>query len=499
MYKKKTSGWSQHMDFMALDVLCLEVALFWGYFLRGFNVDFIISKRSLTLAIMLGMINIVIMVFSDAYHSVIRRGLFQELLLTLRQTLYIAVCLLIFLTLLFEQIGIVRGVFYTTVPLYFVLCFMIRSLWKEYLLNSLNYNDKTRMLIVTTQARLKTVLDKMALYDLNYGTYQLTGIVLLDRTKAFEDYNEDIRIMAGGNPTLAHLKVVADKDTLLDYVTMNWGSEIFIDIPLDSNVPVDLVNQMLEMGLTVHTVLKGLEGIEARNKNVEWICGEITVTSSLGYVSQRSLMLKRLMDIAGGLVGCLFTVLLTIFVAPAIYFSDPGPIFFKQKRMGQNGRVFEMYKFRSMYINAEEKKRELMERLGRGDELMFKMEHDPRIIGCCELPNGKWKKGVGGWIRDLSIDEFPQFFNVLKGDMSLVGTRPPTLEEWSRYEGRHMSRMSTKPGITGLWQVSGRSTIRDFDQVVQLDREYIENWNFGLDLKILLKTVFVVLLRKGAM
>ena len=108
---------------------------------------------------------------------------------------------------------------------------------------------------------------------------------------------------------------------------------------------------------------------------------------------------------------------------------------------------------------------------------MFKLEHDPRIIGQRELPNGKWKKGVGGWIRDLSLDEFPQFFNVLKGDMSLVGTRPPTVDEWDRYEPFHRARMSTRPGITGLWQVSGRSKIRDFDTVVRLDREYIENWS----------------------
>ena len=130
---------------------------------------------------------------------------------------------------------------------------------------------------------------------------------------------------------------------------------------------------------------------------------------------------------------------------------------------------------------------------------MFKMEHDPRIIGQAQRPDGTWKKGIGGWIRDLSLDEFPQFFNVLKGDMSLVGTRPPTVDEWEHYEPYHRGRMSTKPGITGLWQISGRSKIRDFNQVVQLDREYIENWSLLLDCKILLRTVWVVLSRKGAM
>ena len=130
---------------------------------------------------------------------------------------------------------------------------------------------------------------------------------------------------------------------------------------------------------------------------------------------------------------------------------------------------------------------------------MFKLEHDPRIIGQKKCSDGTWKKGVGGWIRDLSLDEFPQFFNVLKGDMSLVGTRPPTVDEWHRYEPFHRARMSTRPGITGLWQVSGRSDIRDFDTVVRLDREYIENWSLKQDIHILFKTVWVVLMRRGAM
>ena len=152
-----------------------------------------------------------------------------------------------------------------------------------------------------------------------------------------------------------------------------------------------------------------------------------------------------------------------------------------------------------MYMNAEERKKQLAQESGQEDQLMFKLEHDPRIIGQKQLPSGEWKKGIGGWIRDLSLDEFPQFFNVLKGDMSLVGTRPPTVDEWIRYEPFHRSRMSTKPGITGLWQVSGRSEIRDFDTVVRLDREYIENWSLKQDIHILFKTAWVVLTRKGAM
>jgi len=133
------------------------------------------------------------------------------------------------------------------------------------------------------------------------------------------------------------------------------------------------------------------------------------------------------------------------------------------------------------------------------DGLMFKLEADPRIIGCKILPDGTVKKGIGNFIRDFSLDEFPQFFNVLKGDLSLVGTRPPTVDEWNKYQYHHRARMAIKPGITGLWQVSGRSNITDFEQVVELDKKYIREWSFGMDLKILLKTVLVVLGREGSM
>ena len=124
--------------------------------------------------------------------------------------------------------------------------------------------------------------------------------------------------------------------------------------------------------------------------------------------------------------------------------------------------------------------------------------NDPRIIGSKILPDGTYKKGIGNFIRDWSIDEFPQFFNVLKGDISLVGTRPPLVSEVEQYELRHCTRLAMKPGITGMWQISGRSSITDFDEVVKLDREYIENWNFGKDLRILWKTVGAVLKKDGA-
>ena len=168
-----------------------------------------------------------------------------------------------------------------------------------------------------------------------------------------------------------------------------------------------------------------------------------------------------------------------------IKLESPGPIFFAQKRVGRNGRIFKMYKFRSMYADAEERKKELMAQ-NEMNGLMFKMEDDPRVTK------------VGKFIRRTSIDELPQFFDVLRGDMSLVGTRPPTVDEFRQYEGYHKRRLSMKPGMTGMWQVSGRSDIEDFEEVVKLDLEYIDNWSIGLDFKILFKTIAVVFHHGGA-
>lgn len=158
-----------------------------------------------------------------------------------------------------------------------------------------------------------------------------------------------------------------------------------------------------------------------------------------------------------------------------------------------------MYKFRSMYMDAEERKKELMSQNKIGDGMMFKMDFDPRIIGNKILPDGTKKTGIGQFIRRTSLDEFPQFINVLKGDMSLVGTRPPTIDEWEKYASHHRARMAFRPGITGLWQVSGRSNITDFEEVVNLDTKYIDNWSIGQDLKIMLKTVRSIVQNEGAM
>jgi exopolysaccharide biosynthesis polyprenyl glycosylphosphotransferase len=198
------------------------------------------------------------------------------------------------------------------------------------------------------------------------------------------------------------------------------------------------------------------------------------------------LLYKRLLDFVGGIVGALIFFVMYPVVALAIKIDSPGPVIFKQKRVGKHGRVFLLFKFRTMYLDAEERLKELTGK-NEMNGYMFKLADDPRITR------------VGRFLRKTSIDEIPQFLNVLRGEMSLVGTRPPTLDEVEKYQPKHLKRIASKPGMTGLWQVSGRNKINDFERVVDLDCKYLDNWRFSNDLRILVQTVFVVFKRKGAM
>jgi exopolysaccharide biosynthesis polyprenyl glycosylphosphotransferase len=197
------------------------------------------------------------------------------------------------------------------------------------------------------------------------------------------------------------------------------------------------------------------------------------------------MLIKRLIDILGALVFMVTGLPFFLIAFFGIKLTSPGPVIFKQKRLGFHGRKFIFYKFRTMINNAEQRKSEM-----RGRNIMkgpvFKAPDDPRITK------------FGRFLRRTSIDELPQLFNVLRGEMSLVGPRPPLPEEVEKYKGWHRRKLSMRPGLTCLWQVEGRNRITDFNKWAQLDLEYIDNWSLWLDLIIMLKTVYVVLLRTGA-
>jgi exopolysaccharide biosynthesis polyprenyl glycosylphosphotransferase len=247
------------------------------------------------------------------------------------------------------------------------------------------------------------------------------------------------------------------------------------------------IDLCLEMGVTVKVVMDVNDAYQMQRSNsfVSSVGTYPLITYHTITLNTYEQFIKRIADLVISLIGIVITSPIMLITAIAIKIDSKGPVFFKQLRVGQNGRTFYIYKFRSMCEDAEEKLDELKDR-NEMHGAMFKISDDPRITR------------VGRFIRRTSIDELPQFFNVLKGEMSVVGTRPPTVEEVIQYKRSQWRRISIKPGITGLWQISGRNQITDFDEVVALDLKYIDNWSLWGDLVIIFKTVGVLLRRKGA-
>ncbi len=314
---------------------------------------------------------------------------------------------------------------------------------------------KIKVLVITQEQMKDEVLAKLSQnLDINF---QIVDMVLAEEIK--EDFLSKVLLMA------------------LD--------EVFIYAPeLPQKKVQEIINGLDEMGVDCHYCVE-IPGTWSERSEIGDFGSYSVITYTRFQSSYKRLLIKRLMDIIGGTVGLLITVLFFPFVALAIKLDSPGPVLFSQVRIGRNGRRFKIYKFRSMYIDAEARKKEL-EKQNEMQGLMFKMENDPRITK------------VGKWIRKTSIDELPQFYNVVKGDMSLVGTRPPTEDEFEKYNQYYRRRISMTPGLTGMWQVSGRSEIENFDDVVKYDLEYIDNWSLRLDIKILLKTIWVVFAGRGS-
>ena len=471
MYKKENNSWLKHIDFVILDILCLQLAFILAYEIRVAKGIPYLNPLYENMAFVLVIFQLLVSFFGESFSGVLRRGFLIEMKCMIEHE--ICVMLLAVLYLFMSQQGVMysRGAFTIMCTLYFFIAYAARIGWKK-VIRSRKFaeGEKRSILIITTDAKAANVVK--ALRGDSYGTYHLAGVALLDKNKT--------------GSMIQRVPVVAGADDVTAYIHKNWVDEVFFTLPEHVDIPKKIMKDCNRMGVVTHVQLAALNEL-GKNQVVEEIAGYMVLSSSINIVSSWQLLVKRLMDIAGGLVGCIFTGIIYIFIAPIMKVKSPGPVFFSQVRMGKNGKPFKIYKFRSMYMDAEERKKELMEKNNIKDGLMFKMDDDPRII-----------KGIGHFIRKTSLDEFPQFWNILKGDMSLVGTRPPTMDEWDKYELHHRRRLAIKPGLTGMWQVSGRSEITDFEEVVELDTKYIEQWSIGLDIKILFKTVTVVFTGSGA-
>lgn len=481
MYKKGSKGWFKHGDFLVLDLIFLHIAFVLSYVIRhGFINPYRIEVYR-SMAIFLTMADIMIIFLFETLKNVLKRGYYKEFAAIVQQTLILELLATLYLFSVQDGFIYSRITLYAMGLIYLLLTYFVRLGWKRLLRKRLK-DERTSLIIITTESMAESVVHEIV--DYSFERYKLAGIVVIDKNMEGQSVHK--------------IPVVATVRTAADFVCREWVDEALVVMPPRDPLPEQLINQLSETGITVHINVGQLPEFEGKRQFVEKIGRYTVLSTSINYATDKQLLGKRILDIIGGLVGCLITIVLFIFIVPAIKKESPGPVFFTQTRIGKNGRKFKMYKFRSMYMNAEEMKKELMDQNNMKDGMMFKMDFDPRVIGNKILPNGQKKTGIGDFIRRTSLDEFPQFFNVLKGDMSLVGTRPPTLDEWEKYELRHRARLSIKPGITGLWQVSGRSKITDFEEVVKLDKQYITDWSMGLDFRILFKTIQSVIKKDGA-
>ena len=517
MYKKNQQGWMKHLDFTLWDAASLQLAFIIAYAVRQGGTLPYASGIYRTLAIMLVVVDILIAAIFNTMHNVMKRGYYQEVIQTVKQALMVLVFIVLYMFATQTGDAYSRTTVFLTAGFHIIFGYAIRLIWKSMVRKLGNSIPKAAMILVADEKQISEILNRVSSTD----DVEYTGIVLSNRDGTGEE--------------IQSVPVVASLETAADYICREWVDEVFVYPEHLTNIEVHrselyksvkgfiedtyntfdkqnntatalekeeedavaaLIEDCRQMAIPVHIRLP-IFNIGGKSF-IEKVGGYTVLTTASNYASPLQLAMKRALDILGGLVGSLIALVIIAVVGPKIKRESPGPILFKQTRVGQNGKRFQILKIRSMYLDAEERKAELMKDNRISDGMMFKLDWDPRIIGN-KIVDGKQVTGIGEKIRSGSWDEWPQFFNILMGQMSLVGTRPPTVDEWEKYKYHHRARLATKPGLTGMWQVSGRSKITDFEEVVKLDTEYINHWSIGLDMKILIKTVKAVFTKDGAM
>lgn len=434
----------------------------------------------------------IVFVFFSSPLNLLMRSRPREFLSTLRNCVVTYALLAVVLLLTKNEIIDSRYLFISSFIVFFVVDLMLRYITKKSMLKKItNSRHATQTGIITIYSKADKYITHLQLD----WTKNIKAVALLDAEYENNGYYcitsyEESAPIKTRTDEIYNVPVVANKENLMGWIRTAALDEVYINLPAGNESYITiLIEELEDMGITVHVNIPILEKILQNSKfdniNCSMVAGHPVAIFAPAVHNDREIILKKTTDFIGGLLGTVLSLPIILITAIPLLIESPGPLIFKQARVGKNGRIFNIYKLRSMYADAEKRKQALMAQ-NKMDGHMFKMDNDPRITK------------VGKFIRKYSIDELPQFWNVLKGDMSLIGTRPPTVEEFEQYESHHKRRLSMKPGITGLWQVSGRSNIQDFEEVVKLDCEYIDTWSPALDIKILFKTVNVVLTHKGA-
>lgn len=345
-----------------------------------------------------------------------------------------------------------------------LLCFR-RSVWRKMAYNRFRDGIETRNVLIVGAGRVGYAL-RNHLESLRHLGFRFKGFVALTEREA----------------EMGDAEVIGDVRNCLSLARSLFVDEIFFSVPADKKLVIGMVEEARAVGIDVRVVPDMYDGL-AWNAPVEYIGQFPTIPLHRRDFPVGAFLLKRALDIVLASFALIVASPLMLAVAIAIRIDSRGSIFYGAERIGRKGRTFSCYKFRTMVQNADKLKADL-EHMNERDGILFKITNDPRITK------------IGTILRKYSLDELPQFYNVLRGDMSLVGPRPPMATEVEQYDLAHLRRLDVLPGITGLWQVEARQD-PSFDSYISLDTAYVENWTLWLDLKILARTVHVVLSGTG--
>ena len=485
-----------------LDTVCLTAANLISYliFFFGFHkIPLFPSSEWVRFIVTLFVSYLIVFVGFHSNVDIRQRGRLREFISILKNATLTYLFLAMLLLLLKNRIAESRYLFISGFLLFVVFSSGSRYLFKRWITGYFSNSRVASIVgVITTADRAEEFIGELQ----RDWSQHISGVVVIDDYQPISRRALPLAAQAvAGNAVTA--SATAYKKTIFDIPVIDYDNgnymqwirsapldEVYVNLPYEKPTEVqELVEELEDMGITVHLNIPSLETMLEESKfdniNCKTYAGYPMASFTAKQLDNRWMIAKRVCDVVFGGLGCLFSLPIIGVIAIPLLRESPGPLIFKQQRVGRNGRIFNIYKIRSMYVDAEEHKEQLLAQNDM-DGLMFKLEDDPRVTK------------VGKFIRTYSLDELPQFFNVVKGDMSLIGTRPPTVEEFWQYESRHKRRLSMRPGISGMWQVSGRSDIHNFEEVVKLDCQYIDEWSPMLDIKIFFKTIRVVLTHKGA-
>ena len=477
MYKSALHGWLRHLDFILWD----EFSLFLAILLTGRIVSLagvpLAEPNPFGIIMLLLVINLSLMIASDSLSTVIQNDGWKEFKITLRHSFFLLSSTILGLLVRDGRIAYPRVALFIGFVLYLAFSYVTRVLWRRVVVKRERKKETQKSLLVVTYERYAhDVVGRFKQYA--FGRYAINGLVLIDRDATGE--------------TIDGISVVASLDGAADYICRSWIDEVlFFRSSLDEPAQ-PLIALCREMALTLH-FYSPVQGVDERKQVISWIAGFQVLSANLNTMSLHDAFLRRAFDLCIGVVGSFMALAALAILGPIIKKASPGPLLFKQVRIGENGKKFVIYKIRSMHTDADRRKEELEKLNSHKDGMLFKMDFDPRVIGNRLMPDGTQRVGIGDFIRRTHLDELPQFFNVLRGDMSVVGTRPPTVDEWEKYQYHHRARLSIRPGMTGLWQINRGKDIMPFDEVVRLDTEYISNWSVSGDVRIIAKTFAAII------